>query len=108
MTARVVYAVSVGLLAALLIAPMQTEYASKVALLAALAIVCALRPLVEPVRLRFGRTSRRALAGAGGLAVYSGALALAGIPAPRSASSQQCRPTHAGRPAARPSSTRCA
>src|SRR3954453_13300989 len=37
---RLVYAVSIGLLAALLIAPMQTEWASKVALLTSLAIVC--------------------------------------------------------------------
>ena len=80
-TARVVYAVSVGLLAALLIAPTQTEYASKVALLAALAIVCALRPLVEFLPLRFGPRNRLAFAAAGGLAVYSGALALAGLPA---------------------------
>ncbi|HXR11047.1 MAG TPA: FG-GAP-like repeat-containing protein, partial [Gaiellaceae bacterium] len=41
--ARVVYAVSLGLLAALLIAPMRTEYSSKVALLSALAIVCVAR-----------------------------------------------------------------
>jgi Na+-translocating ferredoxin:NAD+ oxidoreductase RnfD subunit len=52
---RLVYAVSIGLLAALLIAPMQTEYASKVALLSSLAIVCvagaALRALPRPVHL---------------------------------------------------------
>jgi Na+-translocating ferredoxin:NAD+ oxidoreductase RnfD subunit len=44
---RVVYAVSVGLLAALLIAPMRTEWATKVALLGALTIVCAARPLLS-------------------------------------------------------------
>ena len=38
--ARLVYAVSLGLLGALLIAPTTTEFASKVALLGALAIVC--------------------------------------------------------------------
>jgi Na+-translocating ferredoxin:NAD+ oxidoreductase RnfD subunit len=81
LTARVVYGVSVGLLAALLIAPMQTEYASKVALLGALAIVCALRPIVESVRLPLHRTSRLAFAGAAGAVVYLGALALAGLPA---------------------------
>ena len=41
---RRVYAVSLGLLAALLIAPQTTEFGSKVALLAALALVCAARP----------------------------------------------------------------
>ena len=40
-----VYAVTLGLLAALLIAPTPTEFAAKVALLGALAIVCAARPL---------------------------------------------------------------
>src|SRR5437868_2051348 len=39
--ARAAYAVSVGLLAALLIAPLATEFAHKVALLCALALVCA-------------------------------------------------------------------
>src|SRR5205823_3413463 len=52
--ARIAYAVSVGLLAALLIAPMRTEFASKVAVLGALAIVCAARPLLE----RFVRADR--------------------------------------------------
>ena len=41
----------VGLLAALLIAPMRTEYATKVALLAALTIVCVARPLRRDARL---------------------------------------------------------
>src|SRR6185295_4709775 len=44
---RVVYAVSVGLLATLLIAPQTTEFASKVAVLSALALVCAARPVLE-------------------------------------------------------------
>ena len=43
---RRVYAVAIGLLGALLIAPLQTEFAAKVALLAALTIVCAVRPLL--------------------------------------------------------------
>ena len=46
-TGRRVYAVAIGLLAALLIAPQTTEFGSKVALLAALAIVCAARPVLE-------------------------------------------------------------
>ena len=62
--ARVVYAVSVGLLAALLIAPQRTEYATKVAVLGALAIVCAVRPLLgAPSGCRLpdaaGRLARR-------------------------------------------------
>jgi Na+-translocating ferredoxin:NAD+ oxidoreductase RnfD subunit len=40
---RVLFAVSVGLLAALLIAPMHSEWATKVALLSALTLVCAAR-----------------------------------------------------------------
>jgi Na+-translocating ferredoxin:NAD+ oxidoreductase RnfD subunit len=48
-THRLVYAVSLGLLASLLIAPTTTEFASKVALLAALAVVC----LALPVLSRF-------------------------------------------------------
>ena len=54
---RIAYAVSVGLLAALLMAPMRTEYATKVALLGALAIVCAARPLLG--LLQIGRASCR-------------------------------------------------
>jgi Na+-translocating ferredoxin:NAD+ oxidoreductase RnfD subunit len=45
--ARLVYAVCVGMLATLLIAPQTTEFATKVAVLAALALVCAARPLLE-------------------------------------------------------------
>ncbi len=45
-TARRIYAVAIGLLGALLIAPMQTEFQAKVALLGALTIVCAARPLL--------------------------------------------------------------
>ena len=47
--ARVVYAVSLGLLASLLIAPPRTEFASKVALLGALAIVCLAQPVAAPL-----------------------------------------------------------
>jgi Na+-translocating ferredoxin:NAD+ oxidoreductase RnfD subunit len=74
---RLVYAVAIGLLAALLIAPMQTEWASKVALLGALAIVCAARPLLGllPVHV----PARPALAV--GLAAYAAVLFAAGIPA---------------------------
>jgi Na+-translocating ferredoxin:NAD+ oxidoreductase RnfD subunit len=50
--ARVIYAVTLGLLAALLIAPTRTEFAAKVALLGSLAIVCAARPLIAYVPRR--------------------------------------------------------
>jgi hypothetical protein len=71
---RVVYAVAIGLLAALLVAPAQTEYWSKVAVLGALAVVCGAR--VIPFR---PSVSARALAL--GLAGYLGVLVVAGIPA---------------------------
>jgi Na+-translocating ferredoxin:NAD+ oxidoreductase RnfD subunit len=48
-THRLVYAMSLGLLASLMIAPTTTEFASKVALLASLAVVC----LTVPVLRRF-------------------------------------------------------
>jgi hypothetical protein len=71
---RVAYAVAIGLLAALLIAPARTEYWSKVAVLGALALVCAARavPLRPTVPVR---------ALALGLAAYVGLLVAAGIPA---------------------------
>jgi Na+-translocating ferredoxin:NAD+ oxidoreductase RnfD subunit len=74
--ARVAYAVSVGLLAALLIAPMRSEYATKVALLGALTIVCAARPLLQLLPLARFRVSGARLAFAAALAVaaYAGAL----------------------------------
>jgi ASPIC and UnbV/FG-GAP-like repeat len=88
---RRAYAVGVALLAALLIAPQTTEFGAKVAVLAALALVCAARPLVElaadrgvSARLARYAIGRRgapvtvlALAAAG----FAGALVLAGIPA---------------------------
>src|SRR5712691_3589416 len=73
---RVVYAVSVGLLAALLIAPLRTEWATKVALLGALAIVCAARPLLgvlSVARLRI-TGPRLVLAGSVAVAAYAAAL----------------------------------
>ena len=80
--ARVAYAVSVGLLTALLIAPMRTEYATKVALLGALTIVCAVRPLLGLLPLARSRVPRRRLAVVGALAVlaYAGALVVANAP----------------------------
>src|SRR6266498_752742 len=77
--ARVVFAVSVGLLAALLIAPVQTEYATKVAVLVALAIVCAVRPFLARLPLPQVEPRRLVLAGAAALAVYSAALVGGGL-----------------------------
>jgi FG-GAP-like repeat/ASPIC and UnbV/NQR2, RnfD, RnfE family len=89
--ARRLYAVAVGLLAALLIAPQTTEFASKVALLGALAIVCAAHPLLTAFGVRawaagrFGALGARrpaALATAVVAVVVAGcSIALAGIPA---------------------------
>ncbi len=93
---RRTYGVGVGLLATLLIAPQTTEFATKVAILASLALVCAARGLVELVGadrvnalrsrgagLLPGRWPRPAAAGAalvGALAVAALVFA-AGIPA---------------------------
>ncbi len=79
--ARIVYAISLGLLGALLVAPTRTEFASKVALLASLTLVCAAIPLLRLVRVP--RWSRRALvvAGAVGLAAYAALLVVANPPA---------------------------
>ena len=60
--ARVVYAVGLGTLSSLLIAPMETEYASKVALLGALAIVCLARPLAGLAAWTRERAGTRAVA----------------------------------------------
>jgi ASPIC/UnbV protein/VCBS repeat protein len=75
---RAVYAVSIGLAAALLNAPARTEFWSKVAVLGALAIVCGARPLVASLpRLRLDRR-RLALAVALVLAAYAAAITAAG------------------------------
>ena len=74
--ARVAYAVSVGLLAALLIAPLRTEYATKVALLGALTIVSAARPLLGLIPLARWRVTGPRLAAAAALAVAAYAAAL--------------------------------
>ncbi|HEX6664493.1 MAG TPA: FG-GAP-like repeat-containing protein [Gaiellaceae bacterium] len=79
--ARVVYSVCVGLLATLLIAPQTTEFATKVAVLAALFLVCTARPLLERFLPAAGSPEDSALTWAGGLTqrgrVATGALALA-------------------------------
>ena len=100
-TGRRVYAVAIGLLAALLIAPQTTEFGSKVALLAALALVCAARPMLESGRRRCcgGATGRRRTVGAAALAgavAFVSLLVVAGIPA-RSSAEATVLPAPAGR-----------
>src|SRR5262245_53454296 len=93
---RRVYAVGVGLLATLLIAPQITEYATKVAVLSALALACAVRPIAlllhrtragqrvaalrPTARVRAPRAALGAAALAGGLC-FAALVAVAGLPA---------------------------
>ena len=81
------YAVGIGLLATLLIAPQTTEFATKVAVLGALALACAARPAAEVLSAKIGsrwapgdRLRAGALALAGGTA-FAGLVVLAGFPA---------------------------
>ncbi len=109
---RRAYAVGVGLLATLLIAPFTTEFATKVAVLGALFIVCAARPML--VLARLDAVSRPcdsharggALVGAAALAgavAFAGLVFAAGIPArperrPRSLGADPGAPQGHGRP----------
>ncbi len=84
---RRAYAVGIALVATLLIAPQTTEFATKVAVLAALALVCAARPVAEVLGARIavpwapaGRLRAAALALAGA-AAFAGLVVLAGLPA---------------------------
>ncbi|HVW90494.1 MAG TPA: MFS transporter, partial [Gaiellaceae bacterium] len=84
---RRVYAIVIGLLSTLLVAPMQTEFAAKVALLATLTIVCAARPVLILARERWGAPHlprrRPIMAGlaAFGAAAFAGLVVAAGSPA---------------------------
>ena len=87
---RRAYAVAVGLLATLLIAPQTTEFATKVAILAALFVVCATRGAIELVgadrlaSLRGRRRPQRRVVGSvafAGAVAYAGLVVAAGIPA---------------------------
>ena len=101
---RRVYAVAVALVAVLLIAPQTTEFWTKVALLGALTLVCAARPVVEViaprVRLRFaGAAQRRPALGAlalGAAVSFAGLLVLAGLPARPGAAVASPLITHVG------------
>jgi Na+-transporting NADH:ubiquinone oxidoreductase subunit NqrB len=79
---RIAYAVAVGVLATLLIAPARTEFWSKVAVLGALLVVCAAWPLLKRYAPAFMLTrTRLAVAAAAAVALYGGGLVAAGIPA---------------------------
>src|SRR4051812_37583014 len=77
--ARIAYGAGVGLLAALMIAPLHTEYATKVAILASLTIVCAARPIVERLPLERLHPRRLAVVGVATVALYAGALVAGGL-----------------------------
>lgn len=79
--ARIAFGAGVGFLAALLAAPMQTEFATKVAVLGALVIVCALTPLAPLFSRAWRRIPRGALYGVAALGAGAGALLAASIPA---------------------------
>jgi ASPIC and UnbV/FG-GAP-like repeat len=85
---RRLYAVAIALVAVLLIAPQTTEFATKVAVLAALAIVCAARPVGmlvlergRPVRVPQLGGARARLVAFAAAAAFAGLVVLAGIPA---------------------------
>ena len=84
---RRIYAMAIGLVAVLLIAPTTTEFWTKVALLGALTLVCASRPAIAVLSPRFaGRITmprRQVLGGLAlvGCAAFAGLLVLAGLPA---------------------------
>jgi ASPIC and UnbV/FG-GAP-like repeat len=85
---RRLYAVSIALVAVLLIAPQTTEFATKVAVLAALAIVCLARPVGilvlergRPIKLPQLGGAQTWLAGFGTAALLAGLIIVAGIPA---------------------------
>ena len=73
-TGRLAYAVSLGLLAGVLIAPTTTEYAAKVALLGSLALVCLALPLLRLVPVP--RLDRRVIVGIASAAVAVSAAAM--------------------------------
>ena len=99
--ARRVYAVGIGLLSVLLMSRQTTEFATKVALLGSLTLVCAARPLLEwavpdgRASAWFARTVSRGRARVAGLGVagvavaaaFAGLLVLVGLPARPSAAS---------------------
>src|SRR5919106_2096446 len=100
---RRAYAVGVGLLATLLIAPFTTEFASKVAVLGALFLVCAARPVlvllgsgrftVRTTRLGRPRASVAGALALVGAAAFVGLVVAAGIPARPEAATATATPS---------------
>ncbi len=80
---RIAFGAAVGLTSALLAAPMQTEFGAKVAVLAGLVAVCAVRPLLTLAaeRLPPARRPLAPVALAAGVPLATVSLVLAGIPA---------------------------
>jgi len=83
---RLVYAVSLGLLASLMIAPTTTEFASKVALLMSLAVVCLTMPVLRrwpvPVDRRLALLATPAvLAAFAGMIAFSNTKTATAVPA---------------------------
>jgi Na+-translocating ferredoxin:NAD+ oxidoreductase RnfD subunit len=80
---RVVFGAAVGLVSALLVAPLQTEFGAKVAVLAGLVVVCAARPLLALAGQRDVRVPIWGVrpAAAVGVPLALSALVLAGAPA---------------------------
>jgi hypothetical protein len=83
---RLVYAVSLGLLASLMIAPTTTEFASKVALLMSLAVVCLTMPVLRrwpvPVDRRLALLATPAvLAAFAGMVAFSNTKSATAVPA---------------------------
>jgi Na+-translocating ferredoxin:NAD+ oxidoreductase RnfD subunit len=97
---RLVHGAGIGLLAALLIAPVRTEYATKVGVLAALAIVCAVRPFLPWLLARLDRPARSRLVpiATAAAAAYVLALVAAGGPTQTGAAAASAQGT-AGLPA---------
>jgi len=74
------YAIVLGALASILIAPTRTEFAAKVALLSSLAIVCLAKAALQTFPVRVDRT-RLVVAAAAGIAAYASVAVLATSPA---------------------------
>jgi Na+-translocating ferredoxin:NAD+ oxidoreductase RnfD subunit len=91
--ARIAFGVIVAAMASIMIAPWETEFGAKVALLSSLAIACALRPLIErhlpaagttaddPLRWAGGMLRRRRLVVPAALGMFSVSILAASIPA---------------------------
>jgi Na+-translocating ferredoxin:NAD+ oxidoreductase RnfD subunit len=84
-SARLVYAVSLGLLAGVMMAPTITEYAAKVALLSSLAVVCLALPLLRMIPKQLDRRLVLGVASAA-VAVAAAAMVAGNAPAVAQAS----------------------